>query len=258
MKALILAAGYATRLYPLTENFPKPLLDVGGRTLLDRLADRLTEWPGLDGTVLVTNRRFVRPFTEWARTRADLPVRVLDDGSLCNEDRLGAVGDIAFALRESDLADDLLVAAADNLFDFPFAELETAFRRTGGNCLLVHRVADPARRRRTGIAELGPGLRVTGFQEKPTEPRSEWGVPPLYALREETLARIPEYLASGGSSDAPGHLIEWLVPRVPVFAVPAPGAVYDIGTLESLAACRAKFASGASGPAGASGGGNAG
>jgi glucose-1-phosphate thymidylyltransferase len=258
MKALILAAGYATRLYPLTENFPKPLLDVGGRALLDRLADQLVAWPGLDGVALVTNRRFVRHFTEWARARTDLPVRVLDDGSQCNEARLGAVGDMAFALREADLADDLLVAAADNLFDFPFAGLQTAFRRTGENCLLVHRVLDPARRLRTGIAELGLDQRVIGFREKPAEPRSEWGVPPLYALRRETLARIPEYLASGGSSDAPGHLIEWLVPRVPFHAVPAPGAVYDIGTLESLAACRAKFASGASGPAGATGGGNAG
>lgn len=242
MKALILAAGYATRLYPLTENFPKPLLDVGGRTLLDRLADGLAGWPGLRGAVLVSNRRFAGRFTEWSRSRPDFPVRVLDDGSLCNEDRLGAVGDIAFALREADLADDLIVAAADNLFDFPLAELEAAFRRTGGNGLLVHRVADPARRRRTGIAELGPDLRVTGFREKPAEPRSEWGVPPLYVLRKETLARIPEYLASGGSPDAPGHLVEWLVPRVPFHAVPAPGAVYDIGTLESLAACRARFA----------------
>ncbi len=153
--------------------------------------------------------------------------------------RLGAVGDMAFALREADLADDLLVAAADNLFDFPFAGLQTAFRRTGENCLLVHRVLDPARRHRTGIAELGLDQRVIGFREKPAEPRSEWGVPPLYALRRETLARIPDYLASGGSSDAPGHLIEWLVPRVPFHAVPAPGAVYDIGTLESLAASRA-------------------
>ncbi len=242
MKAIILAAGYATRLYPLTEHYPKPLLDVGGRSILDRLLDQIRGLLPHDECVLVSNRRFVRQFEEWAGQRGDPGVRVLDDGSTRPENRRGAIGDLLFALERSGGAVDLLVAAADNLFDFPMGDLVGAFRRSPGVWVCVHEVKDPARQRRTGIAELDAADRVVAFREKPADPKSCWAVPPLYCLDRATTERLPEYLATGRSADSPGLFIEWLVPRVEVRAVRARGAIHDIGTLESLAECRRRYA----------------
>lgn len=241
MKAIILAAGYATRLYPLTEHFPKPLLEIGGRTILDRLLDQIRgELPHSD-CVLVSNRRFAAKFEDWAAQRRDPGVRVLDDGSTRPDDRRGAIGDLLFALEETVGDDDLLVAAADNLFEFPLGDLVGAFRRAPGPWVCVHEVNDPARQRRTGIAELDTDGRVIRFHEKPAEPQSCWAVPPLYCLDRATARRLPEYRASGLSADSPGRFIEWLAPRATIRAVRVRGAIHDIGTLESLAACRRRF-----------------
>ncbi len=241
MKAVILAAGYATRLYPLTRNFPKPLLAVGGQTILDRLVNQIER--ALPGTSIwvVTNARFVGHFFDWARRHDDSDIRVLDDGTTGPENRLGAIGDLAFALERAGGTDNCLVAAADNLFEFDLAEFAAAFQRRPAVWICVHRVEDSARRRRTGIAELGPDDCVIGFEEKPAQPRSQWGVPPLYFLTAEAVGRVREYLASGRSTDSPGHFIAWLHTRVPVFAWRVRGMVHDIGTLESLAECRARF-----------------
>jgi glucose-1-phosphate thymidylyltransferase len=242
MNVIILAAGYATRLYPLTRDVPKPLLEIGGQTILDRLVNQIERaLPGAEIRI-VTNRRFAARFHDWARQRRGTPLRILDDGTTDPENRLGAIGDLAFALRHSDGANDVLVSAADNLFEFDFAEFVAAFQRAPGVWIGVHRVEDPERRRRTGIAELDATGRVIGFQEKPSAPRSPWGVPPLYVLDAQAARLVGEYLASGGSRDALGHFLEWLYPRVPVHAWPIRGAVHDIGTLESLSACRARYA----------------
>ena len=241
MKAIVLAAGYATRLYPLTEHFPKPLLDIGGRTILDRLLDQIRAEMPQSECVLVSNHRFASQFEEWAARRRDPAVRVLNDGSTEPDDRRGAIGDLLFAVEASGGGDDLLVAAADNLFEFPLGDLVGAFRRAPGVWVCVHEVNDPARQRRTGIAELDAGGRVIGFQEKPAEPKSCWAVPPLYCFDRATAQRLPEYLATGQSADSPGRFIEWLAPRADVRAVRVRGAIHDIGTLESLAACRRRF-----------------
>ncbi len=242
MRAIILAAGYATRLYPLTEHFPKPLLEVGGRTILDRLVDQIRATLPDAPVTLVSNHRFIAHFRDWAARRGDAALETLDDGSTGPEDRLGAIGDLRFALDRIGENDDLLVAAADNIFDFSLGDFVAAFRRRPGVWICVHRVEDPARRRRTGIAELGSEDRVVGFQEKPAAPRSEWGVPPLYLFDRAAAPQISKFLAGGGSPDAPGGFIEWLCPRVEIRAFRAPGAIHDIGTLESLVACRAQFA----------------
>lgn len=247
MKIVILAAGYATRLYPLTEHFPKPLLDVGGRTILDRLLDRIRADLPNEACWLVSNRRFAAPFEQWAAQRGDPCLRVLDDGSTAPENRLGAIGDLAFALERMGGPDDLFVVAADNIFEFPIGDLIAAFRRSPGVWVCVHQVTDPARQRRTGIAELAPDGRVMGFEEKPAAPRSCWAVPPLYCFDRVSAARVREYLAEGRSPDSPGRFIEWLVPRVEVRAVRVRGTIHDIGTIESLEACRRHYAGAAYG-----------
>jgi glucose-1-phosphate thymidylyltransferase len=243
MKALILAAGYATRLYPLTKDFPKPLLEVGGQAILDHLLDQIDRIANIERIVLVTNHRFLSVFEQWRRSRTGAKtIELVDDCTCTSEDRLGALGDLQFAREHADLDDDLLVTAADNLLQFPLGEFVAAFERRRAAHVCVHRVEDPERRRRTGIAVLGAHDRVLQFTEKPTEPATWWGVPPIYLLPRSTLALLPVYLGAGGSREAPGHFIEWLHQVEPVFAYRIPGVILDIGTLQSLEAARKLFA----------------
>ena len=249
MKALIIAAGYATRLYPLTENFPKPLLEVSGQTLLDHLVDQIRTIPGIEECLLITNHRFCGHFQQWARVRmahaqreakahTGLRLDIIDDGTSSNEDRLGAVGDIRFAIRQRDIADDLLVCAADNILQFSLADFVAAFRANPTAHVCVRAIEDVEDRRRRGIVLLDAENRVLEFEEKPQNPKSEWAVPPIYLYPTATLPRIDEYLDAGGIADAPGHLVEWLCRVEPVHAYKIKGSVLDIGNHESLAAAR--------------------
>lgn len=240
MKAVILAAGYATRLYPLTKDFPKPLLEVGGRTLLDHLVSQLASMAAIDGIVLVSNHRFHARFADWGRNHAGTkPITVLDDGTTSNEQRLGAIGDLQFALQQAPLHDDLLVAAADNLLQFALADFVSAFQARPASHVCVHALKDAARLRRTGVVVVDEDDRVLEFAEKPAQPKSNLAVPPLYLFPRATLPRVAEYLAGGGSSEAPGHFLEWLCRQEPVYAHRLRGTILDIGTPESLAAARA-------------------
>jgi glucose-1-phosphate thymidylyltransferase len=252
LKALIIAAGYATRLYPLTKNFPKPLLEVGGKTILDHLVDQIKTIEEIDEVFLITNHKFYGQFQDWARDRmceskeavqAQTGVRleVIDDGTTSNEDRLGAVGDVQFSIEERGIADDLLVCAADNILQFPLASLASRFRTNPAAHICVRVIEDPEDRKRRGIAVLGEDDRVMDFKEKPVEPASHWGAPPLYLYPRDSLGRVAEYLNGGGTADAPGHLVEWLCRVEPVFAYRIEGSVLDIGNPESLAAARAEL-----------------
>jgi len=251
VKAILLAAGYATRLYPLTRDRPKPLLEVGGRPLLDHLLERIAPLPGLSQVIVVGNHRFAERLRAWARgAPCPVPLRVLDDGSTGESDRLGAVGDIAFALDAVPPADeDLLVAAGDNLIGFDLAPVHDRYLGAvpaPRPLLLVRRVE------RTGPSpynevELGPetapgsGLHpVRGFREKPPDPRTPWAAIGVYFWPPEVAERLGRYLAAGGNPDAPGHFVEWLVRETPVLATPVPGGSwFDIGSPEALAAARA-------------------
>ncbi|MBN2505281.1 MAG: nucleotidyltransferase family protein [Verrucomicrobia bacterium] len=247
MECLILAAGYATRLYPITREFPKPLLEVGGRTILDRLVDHLAGLPALRRIVLVTNHLFVPSFTAWRGRRQPscaVPIELLDDGTTSDENRRGAVGDLHFALERARIDGDLLVLAADNLIQFPLPELAAAFQTRPASHVCVHTVHDPDRLRRTGVAVLDPHDRVVEFAEKPAAPKTSWAVPPIYLFPRATLSQVAAYVGGGGSRDAPGHFLEWLCRREPVYAYRIRGAIHDIGTPESLEAARRLFAPG--------------
>ena len=249
MKALIIAAGYATRLYPLTKDFPKPLLEIGGKTILDHLVDQLRTIPEIDTVHLITNHRFVENFQHWAQGRmvrakrqgsAHTGVRfdIIDDGTTSNENRLGAVGDIQYAVVHRGIADDLLVCAADNILQFPLKRLVAAYRANPVSHICVRAIGDMEDRKRRGIVLLADDNRVLDFEEKPKNPKSEWAVPPIYLYPQAVLPRIAEYLNAGGTSDAPGHLVEWLCKVEPVYAYKIEGTVMDIGNHESLAEAR--------------------
>ncbi len=240
MTAIILAAGYATRLYPLTKDRPKPLLDVGGRTIIDRLVDGLAGVPAIDRCVVVTNARFFQHFLRWRSERLER-IDIINDGTSSNESRLGALRDLALAVKESGVEGPALVVAGDNIFDFAFAGLVRFFDQVKVDCITVHRLTDREALSRTGVVQMDPDDRVTGFAEKPTQPASTWAAPPLYVYTGETLnGRLPEFLA-GSDADAPGAFVPWLLERAPVAAYRIPGERYDIGNHESYAAACERF-----------------
>ena len=235
MKTIILAAGYATRLYPLTEHFPKPLLPVGGRPILDWLIGDLEAVT--DEFVVVTNHKFADHFREWAAGR---PIRIIDDGTTDNASRLGAVRDIRLAYRETG-EDDYLVMAGDNVLTFSLLPFVDFSRKTGTSCIMCHEENDPAKQKRTGIITVDENWRITGFEEKPEVPKGNLAVPPFYYYKTRDLSRIDEALESGCGYDAPGSFAAWLSGVTPVHAWLMPGARYDIGDLASYERVRDSY-----------------
>ena len=234
MNALVLAAGYATRLRPLTDSVPKQLLPVGGRPMLDWIADKLDEIPVLDEIHLVTNARYAPYLAVWAEGRGG--VRVHDDGTTSNDDRLGAIGDIRFVLERTKLAgDDLFVIAGDNLFDASLAEYVGWWRAKGAaSAVGVHDVGEPALARHYGVVELADDERVVAFVEKPRDPPSTLAATATYLFHREHVPLVESYLAEGNPTDQPGNFLAWLYPRRPVYGYVLPGNWYDIGTPDQL------------------------
>jgi glucose-1-phosphate thymidylyltransferase len=226
MKALILAAGYATRLRPLTDTIAKPLLPVGGRPMVDWILDRIAD-TSADEIHLVTNARFAPDFGRWAEGK---DVHVHDDGTTSNEDRLGAVGDIDFV----GIDDDLLAIASDNLFDYSLADYEAYWRAKGGSCIAVHDVGDVELAKKYGIVDVDEDDRVTNFIEKPENPPTTLCATATYLYRREDVARVKTYLAEGNPPDQPGNYVAWLHQRAPVYAYRFPGEWYDIGDAAQL------------------------
>jgi len=233
LKALVLAAGYATRLSPLTDSFPKMLLPLAERPMLDYLVDRLREVGEIEEIHLVTNARFATAFADWAPD----DVTVHDDGTTSNEDRLGAIGDIAFALERGGLeGEDLLVVAGDNLIGYSLADYVDFWRAKGGSAIAVHQVEDRELLSQYGVVEVDEDDRVVGLEEKPAEPKSDLAATASYLYSGEHLALLPRYFEEGNPPDAPGNFMVWLHTREPVYGYRVSGEWHDIGDLGQLLA----------------------
>ena len=231
MKALLLAAGYATRLRPLTDMLPKQLLPVGGRPMVDWIVGKIRE-AGIDEIHLVTNGRFAPLFDAWAETSH---VTVHDDGTTTNETRLGAIGDIRFVRNETGWDDDLLVIAGDNLFDYSLADFARfAAGKNDASAVAVYDVGDRELAKHYGVIELDGDDRVVGFLEKPTEPPTTLCATATYLYAREHARLVDTYLDEGNPPDQPGHFIAWLHGREPVYGFRIPGGWYDIGDAAQL------------------------
>ena len=230
VKCIVLAAGYATRLYPLTENYPKPLLKVGEKTILDWLLDDIAGCGAADGYAVVSNHKYAAHFEDWARAK-DLPVAVVDDGTSTNETRLGAVRDILFAIEKTGWDDDLLVVAGDNVLDFSLTRFIAYARAKGTSCVMRYYEPDLARLRKAGVAQVDADDRILSMEEKPAEPKSHWCTPPFYYYTREDAALVAKGIAAGCGTDAPGSFIAWLCGQTTVHSMEMPGRRYDIGDL---------------------------
>src|SRR5579862_673177 len=236
MQAIVLAAGYATRLYPLTEDRPKPLLPIAGRPMLDWVADKVDEVDELAELHVVTNARFATALADWATSRdGRLEPVVHDDGTTTNDDRLGALGDVAFVLARTGLDDDLLVVAGDNLFDQSLAEYVDWWRSKGdGSAVGVRDCGDRALARNYAVLGVDEDDRIVSFVEKPAAPASTLISTASYIYRREHVPLLATYLAGGNTPDAPGNFIAWLHTREPVYAYRFGGVWFDIGNQEQL------------------------
>jgi glucose-1-phosphate thymidylyltransferase len=234
MICIVLAAGYATRLYPLTENFPKPLLEVKGKPILDWLLDDIDSAQEVNHYVVVSNHKFVSHFEKWAEAKGlSASITVLDDGSVSNETRLGAVKDIQYAIESLHLNDDLLVIAGDNVLDFSLTRFMQYAKAHNAPCVMRYYEESIDKLRKTGVAEVDETDRITRMEEKPAEPFAHWCTPPFYYYPKDTLHYVADAIASGCNTDAPGSFIAWLSQQTPVYAMEMPGKRYDIGNLES-------------------------
>lgn len=232
MKCLILAAGYATRLYPLTENFPKPLLKVGNKTILDWLVDDIAAAGLVDQYVVISNHKFAHHFEEWAESRKE-QISVVDDGTETNETRLGAVRDIQFAIDALKLEDDMLVIAGDNVLDFSLTHFIRYADSKQSSAIMRYYEPEEAKLRKCGIVEIDTDDQIISMEEKPAEPKSHWCCPPFYFYTKADAKRIPDAIEQGCGIDAPGSFIAWLATQTTVYAMEMPGSRYDIGNLES-------------------------
>lgn len=237
MKCLILAAGYATRLYPLTENFPKPLLTVGEKTILDWLVDDISSYGStmsgsVDEYIVISNHKYAEHFEKWASGKKE-KITVVDDGTSTNETRLGAVCDIQFAVDKLGLDDDMLVIAGDNVLDFSLTEFIAYAENKKASCIMRYYEPDEKRLLKCGVVTVDENDRILNMTEKSPSPATHWCTPPFYYYTKEDARLVRRGIEAGCGTDAPGSYIAWLCGQTEVYAMEMPGRRYDIGNLES-------------------------
>ena len=232
MKCLILAAGYATRLYPLTENFPKPLLKVGEKTILDWLIDDIDTLGRVNEYVVISNHKYVAHFEKWAKEKSQ-KITVLDDMTESNETRLGAVKDIEFAIDKLNIDEDVLVIAGDNVLDFSLTEFIKYAENKKTSCIMRFFESTKAKLLKSGVVTVDDADRVLEMTEKSPTPATNWCCPPFYYYTKADTALVKKGIDSGCGTDAPGSYIAWLCKQSTVHAMEMPGRRYDIGNLES-------------------------
>ena len=244
MKVLILAAGYGTRLYPLTKNIPKPLLPIGERTLLDCLVKKIDKLKSMTETILVTNEKFFGVFQDWKEQRKDFshPVTIVNDATTTPENRLGAMGDVQLVLKQYRPKEDLLVIGGDNLFDETLeAFLSFALAKKPKVTIGVYDIRSQERAKTFGVVQMDSQNRVTAFFEKPSQPPSTLIAMCLYFFPMETLPYVAEYLNQTKSSDTTGDYIHWILGKDVIYGFKFGGKWYDIGSIEAYHEAQREF-----------------
>ncbi len=238
MKIIILAAGYATRLYPLTLNQPKPLLPVAGKPMLEHVTDHLSTIPYVDHAYIVTNAKFVDHFQEWAdnygRVNDRFRFEVVNDGTTDESNRLGAIGDTHLVLDKHDINEDVIIVGGDNLFSHDLFEFGEYCREKNAPVLAVYDVGNLEEIKKYNSIEIDDDGRITFFEEKPAEPKSTLTGIALYYYPKSSLPLIRQYIAEGNNPDQPGRLVQWMYQRTPFYTWKVPGLWFDVGSKETL------------------------
>ena len=236
MKALILVAGYATRLYPLTKNIAKPLLPINNRPMIDYIIDEINTIKEISEIFVVSNHKFAHQFFEWEQNKTNpIPITVLDDGTTTEENRRGAIGDIQFVIEECKIDDDLMVIAGDNFFTYKLEDYFQYFKNLYKDCVIVKKYTDVEALKSLGVAQVDKDFKVLDLEEKPQEPKSDLAVYATYMYRRDTVPLFKTYLDEGNKPDAPGYFVSWLYKKKDLYAYEMQGECYDVGTKEAYA-----------------------
>ena len=237
MKTLILAAGYGTRLYPLTKNKPKPLLPVAKKPIIDYILDKLNEVSELKAIIVISNNKFFSKFKTWAKATEKkfnkFSIKILNDGSNTPEDRLGAIGDIIFSLKKEKIKEDILIVGGDNIFDFNLKSFVLFAKQKRPHVSIgLYDIEDIKKASRFGIVRINKSKRLVSFEEKPRSPKSSLVAICLYYFPKESLRYIFDYIEDKQNTDAPGQYIRWLYKKRPVYGFAFKGIWHDIGHLD--------------------------
>lgn len=247
-KLIILAAGYATRLYPLTLTRPKPLLPVAGKPMMEHVLASLSAVEAIDCVYVVTNAKFAGQFQEWAghfsKSHPERRFTIVNDGSTDDANKLGAIGDLRHVLTRENVADDIIVVAADNLFSAALDGFGKFIAENPGPVVGVYDVGNLEEAKKYNSISVDASGRITFFEEKAKAPKSTLTAIALYYYPKDTLPLIHQYVRDGNNPDQPGRLVEWLYTRAPVYTWRVPGIWYDIGSKEALEEANRVFAAG--------------
>jgi glucose-1-phosphate thymidylyltransferase len=248
MKVLILAAGYATRLYPLTLTQPKPLLPVAGKPMIEHVLDNLAPIGGIDRVYVVTNAKFAGQFQTWSNqyraTKSKLDFTIVNDQSTDDSNKLGAIGDMHLVMTKEKVDDDLIVVAGDNLFSQSLEAFGEVCRQKKAPVLAVYDVGSLEEIKKYNSISLDASGKITFFEEKPKTPTSTLTGIALYYYPKSVLPMIHQYIAEKNNPDQPGRLVQWLYQRTPVYTWSVPGIWFDIGSKENLEEANRIFSKG--------------
>ena len=235
MKAIILAAGYATRLYPLTKNMPKPLLTLNGKPIIDYIVEQIEEVKEVNEIIVISNHRFIENFKAWAENKKSKhPITVIDDGTTTEETRLGAIGDISFVIEKCGISEELMIIAGDNFYTFDIKDFYNFYKDQGRDCVIAKEIEDQEALKSFAVAKIDRNNKILELVEKPEKPESNIAIFAAYIYTKESVSRVEQYLKQGNKPDAPGFFVQWLYKEVDVMAYPVKGECYDIGTKEAL------------------------
>ncbi len=242
MKCILLAAGYATRLSPLTDNFPKPLLEIEeGKSIIDYIVDEVNTIKEVDQIIIVTNNRYYNHFVQWSKQKNDAKILVVNDHTNSNDDRLGAIGDINFVIKELKLNDDLLIIAGDSLFKFKLIDFVEFYQKVSGPVIVCKINNDYEALKSFAVVSLDENKKITNLIEKPEKPPSNLAGYAVYIYPKIVIPMINDYLESGHKPDAPSYLTEYIYKQTPSYGFVFEEDFYDVGSHESLALVRKTF-----------------
>ena len=236
MKAIILAAGFGTRLYPITKETPKPLLEIGGKPLLEHIMSKVEEVSQIDEVFIVSNAKFYDKFVEWEKNYdSKININILNDGVTDNENRLGAIGDIDFVIKETNIDDEVLIIAGDNLFEFSLANMFNFYKEKNGSTVGLYDIKDEKLvANKLGVAIVNDSLKIVDFEEKPPEPKSTLASTGCYMFTKKDLVLMQECIAENKKLDNPGDFIKWLAEKTDVYGFVFSEKWFDIGSHEQL------------------------
>ena len=236
MKCIILCAGYATRLYPLTLDRPKPLLPIAGKPIIEYILAKIEELDDVNEIFIVTNNKFFNNFRNWKRTYSGTkPIKIVNDKTENEEDRLGAIGDIDFVAKQEGINEDTLIIAGDNLFDFSLKNLQKFFKEKNASVIALYDIQDKnLAAGKYGIVDIDKNNKIINFEEKPENPKTTLISTACYIFSKKDTQELEKCIEEHQKPDNLGDFIKWISKRKYVYGFVFNGKWFDIGNQEQI------------------------